>query len=169
MESTTITGTGLRSSRIGLGTWAIGGSSWGGTDEADAIRTIHAALERGINLIDTAPVYGFGRAEEIVGRALALSPQRDQVIIATKSGPGVERARTDFPQLFSAAHSDGIDDSLRRLRTEVIDLYQVHWPDPKISIEETAQTLAELQRAGKIRARPDRSNNSGNYYLGLLL
>jgi aryl-alcohol dehydrogenase-like predicted oxidoreductase len=152
MEFTTITGTGLRSSRIGLGTWAIGGSSWGGTDEADAIRTIHAALERGINLIDTAPVYGFGRAEEIVGKALARSRQRDQVIVATKVGlewnEGGQIFRNSSPQRIRTE----IDDSLRRLRTEVIDLYQVHWPDSKTPIDETAQTLTELQHAGKIRA-----------------
>ena len=143
--------------------------SWGGTDERDAIRTIRAALERGINLIDTAPVYGFGRAEEIVGRALALSPQRDQVIIATKVGLEWNEREQIFRNSSPQRIRMEIDDSLRRLRTEVIGLYQVHWPDPKISIEETAQTLSELQGAGKIRARPDRSNNSGNYYLGLLL
>jgi aryl-alcohol dehydrogenase-like predicted oxidoreductase len=152
MEFTTIPETGLRSSRIGLGTWAIGGSSWGGTDERDALRTIRAALERGINLIDTAPVYGFGRAEEIVGKALALSRQRDQVIIATKVGlewnADEQIFRNSSPQRIRME----IDDSLRRLRTEVIDLYQVHWPDPKIPIEENARTLAELQRTGKIRA-----------------
>lgn len=152
MEFTTIAGTRLRSSRIGLGTWAIGGSSWGGTDEAEAIRAIHAALERGINLIDTAPVYGFGRAEEIVGKALALSRQRDQVIVATKVGlewnEREQISRNSSPQRIRTE----IVASLRRLRTEVIDLYQVHWPDPKTPIEETAQTLIELRHEGKIRA-----------------
>lgn len=152
MEFTTIAGTSLRSSRIGLGTWAIGGSSWGGTDEAEAIRAIHTALERGINLIDTAPVYGFGRAEEIVGKALALSRQRDQVIVATKVGLEWNEREQIFRNSSPDRIRTEIDDSLRRLGTEVIDLYQVHWPDPKIPVEETAQTLTELQHAGKIRA-----------------
>lgn len=152
MEFTTIAGTRLRSSRIGLGTWAIGGSSWGGTVEAEAIRAIHAALERGINLIDTAPVYGFGRAEEIVGKALARSRQRDQVIVATKVGLEWNEREQIFRNSSPQRIRSEIDDSLRRLRTEVIDLYQVHWPDPSTPIEETAQTLIELQHGGKIRA-----------------
>jgi aryl-alcohol dehydrogenase-like predicted oxidoreductase len=152
MEFTTIAGSSLRSSRIGLGTWAIGGSSWGGTDEAEAIRAINAAVERGINLIDTAPVYGFGRAEEIVGKALALSRQRDQVILATKAGLEWNEREQIFRNSSPQRIQTEIDASLRRLRTEVIDLYQVHWPDPKTPIEQIAQTLTELQHGGKIRA-----------------
>jgi len=76
----------MKASRIALGTWAMGGWMWGGTDEADAIRTIHAALEHGITLIDTAPVYGFGRSKEIVGKALAVGGRRDRVLVATKVG-----------------------------------------------------------------------------------
>ena len=86
MESVTISGTNLQASRVGLGTWAMGGWMWGGTDERESIRTIHAALDKGINLIDTAPAYGFGRSEEIVGKAVAASGHRDKVIIATKVG-----------------------------------------------------------------------------------
>ena len=86
IERATIAGTSLSVSRVGLGTWAIGGWMWGGTDEAELIRTIYAAVERGINLIDTAPAYGFGRSEEIVGRAIAESGLRSQVVIATKTG-----------------------------------------------------------------------------------
>jgi aryl-alcohol dehydrogenase-like predicted oxidoreductase len=81
-------GTSLRASRIGLGTWAIGGAMWGGTDEAESIATIRSAVDRGVTLIDTAPVYGFGRSEEIVGRALAEVGLRDRVRIATKVGLG---------------------------------------------------------------------------------
>src|SRR5277367_5637238 len=84
METTPIAGTDC--SRIGLGTWAIGGWMWGGTDEAESIRTIHAALDRGITLIDTAPVYGFGRSEEIVGKAIAEGGRRGHAVIATKTG-----------------------------------------------------------------------------------
>src|SRR6266851_4703862 len=93
MEFANISGTGLKASRIGLGTWAMGGWMWGGTDEQESIRTIHAALDKGINLIDTAPVYGFGRSEEIVGRAIAESGLRSNVIIATKVGLQWEAGR----------------------------------------------------------------------------
>ena len=86
MEKILIGNIPLKASRIALGTWAMGGWMWGGTDEADAIRTIHAALEHGITLIDTAPVYGFGRSKEIVGKALAVGGRRDRVLVATKVG-----------------------------------------------------------------------------------
>jgi aryl-alcohol dehydrogenase-like predicted oxidoreductase len=86
MEFINIGGSLLRSSRIGLGTWAMGGWMWGGTDEDESIRTIHAALDKGITLIDTAPVYGFGHSEEIVGKAIEKWGKRDQVLIATKVG-----------------------------------------------------------------------------------
>src|SRR5512146_3240012 len=86
MEFVQVNGTDLNASRIALGTWSIGGMMWGGTDEQDAIRTIQRAVDRGINLIDTAPAYGWGRAEELVGRALAESRRRDEIIIATKFG-----------------------------------------------------------------------------------
>jgi aryl-alcohol dehydrogenase-like predicted oxidoreductase len=86
VESATIAGTSLAVSRIGLGTWAIGGWMWGGTDDDESIKTLHAAVERGINLIDTAPAYGFGRSEEIVGHAIADRNLRSRVILATKAG-----------------------------------------------------------------------------------
>ena len=151
MEFTTISGTSLIASRIGLGTWAIGGSGWGGTDETDAIATIHGAIDKGINFIDTAPVYGFGRAEEIIGKTLAESGQRDRVIIATKTGLSWN-GREIFRDSSSSRIRAELDDSLRRLQTDVIDLYQVHWPDPNTAISETAEALAELKEQGKIRA-----------------
>src|SRR6185369_4982304 len=86
VESATIAGTSLAVSRIGLGTWAIGGWMWGGTDDDESIKTLHAAVERGINLIDTAPAYGFGRSEEIVGHAIAEGKLRNNVLLATKVG-----------------------------------------------------------------------------------
>jgi aryl-alcohol dehydrogenase-like predicted oxidoreductase len=138
-------------SRIALGTWAIGGWMWGGTNEDESIRTIHAALDRGINLIDTAPVYGFGRSEEVVGRALAQDGRRWQAVIATKVG----LAWADGNPYRDAGKSRivrEVEDSLRRLQTDVIDIYQVHWPDPNTAIEETAEAMAALYRAGKIRA-----------------
>ncbi len=150
MERITIGNSNLTTSRIGLGTWAIGGWMWGGSDEAQSIATIRAAIERGVTLIDTAPVYGFGRSEEIVGKALAHG-LRDKLQIATKVGLAWRSGaayRDSRPQRIRTE----IEDSLRRLRTDVIDLYQVHWPDLETPLDETARTLEDLRRAGKIRA-----------------
>lgn len=134
-------------SRIGLGTWAIGGWMWGGTDEARSIETIRGAVQGGINLIDTAPVYGFGRSEEIVGKA--LEGIRDQAVIATKVA--LEWPNEQVRRNASAARiRQEVEDSLRRLRTDRIDLYQVHWPDPQVSHEETARELERLRQEGKI-------------------
>jgi len=151
MEMVEIPGTSLRASRIALGTWAIGGWMWGGTDETDAIRTIHAALDRGINLIDTAPVYGFGHSEEIVGKALASGGRRARTLIATKAGLDWQGARP-FRNARKASIVAEVENSLRRLQTDVIDLYQVHWPDPNTPIAEIAEAMGALYRAGKIRA-----------------
>jgi aryl-alcohol dehydrogenase-like predicted oxidoreductase len=153
MEFTTISGANLNASRIGLGTWAIGGSGWGGTDEGAAMATIRAAIDRGITFIDTAPVYGFGRAEEIIGKALYGSGQRQRVILATKAGIKWNWTRTKFSRDSSPRRLRAeIEQSLRRLRTDTIDLYQIHWPDPRTPFEETAQALATLKAQGKIRA-----------------
>ena len=151
VELAIIAGTSLTVSRIGLGTWAIGGWMWGGTDEDELIRTIHAAVEHGINLIDTAPAYGFGRSEEIVGRAIADRSMRSRVVIATKTG-----LEWKDGNVFRNASRDRIlreaTDSLRRLHTDYIDVYQVHWPDPLVPIEETAEAMQTLLDEGKIRA-----------------
>src|SRR4029434_10711690 len=151
MEYAKVKGLNRKVSRIGLGTWAIGGFMWGGTDEREALDTICAALEHGISLIDTAPVYGLGRAEELVGRALAQYGKREEVIIATKVG--LEwRSDQVFRNSTRSRIMKEIDDSLRRLQTDYIDIYQVHWPDPLVSIEETAAALHQLYKQGKIRA-----------------
>lgn len=151
MEHVGIEGLAWPVSRIGLGTWAMGGWLWGGTDEAESIATIHAALDRGINLIDTAPVYGFGVAEQIVGKAIAERGGREQVIIATKAG--LEwNGHAPYRNSSARRLRKEIEDSLSRLRTDYIDLYQVHWPDPAVPIDETARTLEEMRQAGKIRA-----------------
>ena len=148
VELATIAGTGLAVSRVGLGTWAIGGWMWGGTDDAQSIKTIHAAVDRGINLIDTAPAYGFGRSEEIVGRAIADGGLRSQVVIATKTG-----LEWKDGNVFRNASRDRIlrevEDSLRRLQTDYIDIYQVHWPDPLVPIEETAAAMQTLYDQGR--------------------
>lgn len=136
-------------SRIALGTWAIGGWMWGGTDEARSIETIRGAVQGGINLIDTAPVYGFGRSEEIVGKA--LEGIRDQAVIATKVA--LEWPNEEVRRNASAARiRQEVEDSLRRLHTDRIDLYQVHWPDPQVPHEETARELERLRQEGKILA-----------------
>ena len=151
MESVAISDTGLTVSRVGLGTWAIGGWMWGGTDERASIDTILAAVDHGINLIDTAPVYGFGRSEEIVGRALAEGRLRERVAIATKAGLAWEAGRV-FRDASRTRILRDLDDSLRRLRTDYIDIYQVHWPDPLVPIETTAEAVRALFEKGKIRA-----------------
>jgi aryl-alcohol dehydrogenase-like predicted oxidoreductase len=138
-------------SRIGLGTWAIGGWKWGGTDSWEAIRTIQAAVDQGINLIDTAPVYGFGRSEELVGQALAPHGRRASAIIATKVGVEWSKGRV-YRSSSPERIRQELEDSLRRLGTDYIDLYQVHWPDPSVPIEETAWTMGRLLKEGKIRA-----------------
>ena len=151
MERAAIAGTSLEVSRVAIGTWAIGGWMWGGTDEAESIATIRAAVEHGINLIDTAPVYGFGRSEEIVGKAIAEGHLRSRVLIATKTG--IEwSGGSVFRNASRARILQEVEDSLRRLRTDHIDVYQVHWPDPLVRIEETAEAMRTLFEQGKIRA-----------------
>jgi aryl-alcohol dehydrogenase-like predicted oxidoreductase len=151
MEFATIPETSIRISRVGLGTWAIGGWMWGGTDEEESINAINAAIDRGVNLIDTAPAYGFGRSEEIVGRAIADSGRRSRVLIATKAGLEWKDGKV-FRNASRERIRREIGDSLRRLQTDYIDIYQVHWPDPLVSIEETAETMQTLFDQGKIRA-----------------
>src|ERR1700686_2151224 len=151
MERTAIPGTSLRVSPVAIGTWAIGGGVGGGTDEAESIATIQAAFEHGINVIDTAPAYGFGRSEEIVGKAIAEGRLRDKVVIATKVGLEWKDGRV-FRNASRGRIMREVDDSLRRLRTDYIDVYQVHWPDPLVPIEETAAAMQTLFKQGKIRA-----------------
>jgi len=150
-ESVEIPGTRLRVSRVALGTWAMGGWMWGGTDENASVATIRAALEQGVNLIDTAPVYGSGVSEEIVGRALAVAGLRAHAIIATKVGLESRDGKV-YRNATRARIMEEIDESLRRLRTDYIDIYQVHWPDPLVPIEETAEAMRTLYEEGKIRA-----------------
>ena len=150
-ESVDIPGTQLRVARVALGTWAMGGWMWGGTDERAAVATIRAALDQGINLIDTAPVYGFGVSEEIVGQALGVAGLRARAVIATNVGLEWRDGKI-YRNATRARIMQEIDDSLRRLRTDYIDIYQVHWPDPLVPIEETAEAMRTLYEQGKIRA-----------------
>jgi aryl-alcohol dehydrogenase-like predicted oxidoreductase len=148
-EFVQIPNTQLKVSRVALGTWAMGGWMWGGTDQREAIATIHAALNQGINLIDTAPVYGFGASEEIVGAA--IDGVRAQTVIATKTGLEWRDGKI-YRNASRARIMQEIDDSLRRLRTDYIDIYHVHWPDPLVPVEETAEAMRSLYEQGKIRA-----------------
>ena len=150
-EMVLIPGTQLRVSRVALGTWAMGGWMWGGTDARESVATIGSALDRGINLIDTAPVYGFGVSEEIVGKALADSGLRSRAVIATKVGLEWRDGKV-YRNATRRRIVQEIDDSLRRLRTDYIDIYQVHWPDPLTPVEETADAMRALHEQGKIRA-----------------
>jgi len=151
METIRIGASGITASRVALGTWAIGGWMWGGDSDVDeSIRTIRSAVERGITLIDTAPVYGFGRSEEIVGMALS-GGLRDRAVIATKVGLEWRDGKVWRNSSPSRIRKE-VEDSLRRLRTDYIDLYQMHWPDPLVRIQDTAAELARLLKQGKIRA-----------------
>jgi aryl-alcohol dehydrogenase-like predicted oxidoreductase len=141
----------MQVSRIALGTWAMGGWMWGGTDDAQSIATIRAAVEHGVNVIDTAPAYGFGRSEEVVGKALAEGRLRSRVLIATKVGLEWKDGGV-FRNASRARILQEVEDSLRRLRTDYIDIYQVHWPDPQVEMEETAEAMRTLFEQGKIRA-----------------
>ena len=151
MEFAKIPKTDINASRIGLGTWAMGGWMWGGTDERLSVLTIEEAIDHGVNLIDTAPVYGFGRSEEIVGKALSKGGLRQRVVLATKVGldwrDGQPFRNASRRRIFAE-----VEASLKRLRTDVIDIYQVHWPDCATPIEETAEAMGRLYDQGKIRA-----------------
>src|SRR2546423_7760782 len=151
MELTNIPGTSLKVSPVAIGTWAIGGWMWGGTDEAESIATIRTAFEHGINIVDTAPVYGFGRSEEIAGKAIAEGRLRSDVLIATKAGLQWDGGKVSRNASRARIMAE-VEDSLRRLRTDHIDVYQVHWPDPLVTIEETAEAMHTLFEQGKIRA-----------------
>lgn len=160
MLKRTIGASGISASAIGLGTWAIGGWMWGGTDEPAAIDGIRASLDAGVTLIDTAPAYGMGRSEEIVGAAIA--GRRDEVVLATKCGLvwHTDKGRHFFDQAGKPVHRylgpesirHEIEQSLRRLRTDRIDLYITHWQDPTTPIADTLGALENLKREGKIRA-----------------
>ncbi len=151
---------GLEASVVGLGTWAIGGWMWGGTDERAAVAAVQAAIDAGVNLLDTAPAYGLGRSEELVGQAIA--GRRDKVILATKCGlvwhtrQGTYYFDQDGRPVHRFLGPDSIryelERSLARLGTDTVDLYQTHWQDSTTAIEDTMACLMDLQAAGKIRA-----------------
>ncbi len=144
----------LEVSVIGFGAWAIGGSgwsyAWGPQDDQDSINAIHAALDAGINWIDTAHVYGHGHSEEVVGRA--IRGRRNDVIVATKCGLLKGNDGTVVPCLKKNSVREELEGSLRRLGVDAIDLYQIHWPNPEEDIEEAWTVLADAREKGLVRA-----------------
>ncbi|HEX9513308.1 MAG TPA: aldo/keto reductase [Puia sp.] len=166
MEYRELGESGLSVSAITFGAWAIGGWMWGGAERKDAVEAIRASYDLGVTSIDTAPIYGMGLSEEIVGEALQ-GISRDKVQILTKYGMRWDEAKGDFS--FSSKDNAGnplniykyggkesiikeCEDSLRRLRTDYIDLYQIHWPDRTTPVEETMEAVAGLIQQGKVRA-----------------
>ncbi len=164
MEMMQVGKSGIEVSRLGLGTWAIGGGSWwGDNDDAESIRTIHAALDLGINLVDTAPVYGMGHSEEVVGKAIC--DRRNRVILSTKCGLMFDRTEGSYyfsrdgkevyKNLTKGAIIDSVEQSLRRLKTDYIDILFTHWQSVEpfiVPVEETMEALMLLKKQGKIRA-----------------
>ena len=164
MEYTTLGKSDLEITKIVFGAWAIGGWMWGGADKSDAIDAIHTAMDLGITTIDTAPVYGFGKSEEIVGEA--IKGKRDKLQILTKYGL---RWDTEKGQKFFASKDDDgkikilhkyagkedvikeCEESLKRLGTDYIDLFQIHWPDVTTPIEESMEAVDRLIEMGKVR------------------
>jgi aryl-alcohol dehydrogenase-like predicted oxidoreductase len=166
MEFQELGSSGVTVSRITFGSWAAGGWMWGGTEQNDAVGAIHAGYDLGVTSIDTAPVYGMGLSEQIVGEALKSLP-RDKVQVLTKFGMRWDVARGDFAMktkdnaghnldVYKYAGRDSIiqecEDSLRRLGTDYIDLYQQHWPDITTPIDETMEAVSRLIEQGKVRA-----------------
>ncbi|MEV4775878.1 aldo/keto reductase [Microbacterium sp. LWH12-1.2] len=160
MLTRTIGNSSIEASAVGLGTWAIGGWMWGGTDESESIAAIQASIDEGISLIDTAPAYGQGRAEEILGTA--IRGRRDDVVLATKCGLvwHTRKGNHFFDYDGEPVHRylgresivHEVEESLRRLGTDHIDLYITHWQDPTTPIDETVAALVQLREQGKIRA-----------------
>ncbi len=154
MKKKRLGSSGLELTRIGLGTWAMGGADWaygwGAQDDRESGDAIRKALDLGINWIDTAAVYGLGHAEEVVGRAVA--GRRDAVIIATKCGRVWDAGNpVPYGRLKPDSIRREIEASLRRLGTDRIDLYQIHWPNPEEDIEAAWEEIARHVKAGKIR------------------
>ncbi len=153
METRQLGNSDLKITALGIGAWAIGGSGWLGSmgpqNEDDSVPAIHAALDRGLNWIDTAALYGLGHSEEVVARALNGRTPRPYVF--TKCERVWDSSGKVGASLEAASIRRECEDSLRRLQTNVIDLYQIHWPEPDQDIEEGWTELARLQEQGKVR------------------
>jgi aryl-alcohol dehydrogenase-like predicted oxidoreductase len=157
MHTRTLGRTDLQLSTVGLGAWAIGGdgweTAWGPQDDADSIATIVRAVECGVNWLDTAPIYGHGHSEEVIGRALAALPETDRPMVFTKCGLWWNPAdRMEPPARDTSRIRRELEHSLRRLGVERVDLYQIHWPPFDSAIEEFWPTMVDLREEGKVRA-----------------
>ena len=150
MEYRNLGATDLRISTVSFGCWAMGGVWWGKVDDDESIAAVRGALDLGVNFFDTADVYGFGHSEEILAKA--LGSRRNQVYVATKGGLEWDDKNNITPNNSRAHILSAAEASLRRLKTDAIDLYQIHWPDPKVPIAETATACLELLNSGKVRA-----------------
>ncbi len=155
MQKRRLGNSGLELTTIGVGTWAMGGGDWrfgwGDQDESDAIAAIARAVDLGVNWIDTAAVYGGGRSEELVGKALAQLPANSRPLVATKCSRIIQPDGSIVGCLRPESIRAECDASLKRLGIDTIDLYQLHWPDPEQDIQAGWQTLVELKQAGKVR------------------
>lgn len=147
MKTVQLGASNLQVSEIILGTWAIGGTMWSDYDETNAVKAIQAAIDNGINCIDTAPAYGGGHAEKLI--ASVIAGKRESIMIASKCGLDIENGyRHNLKPDFIAYD---LDQSLKRLKTDYIDLYQIHWPDPATPVEATMDALMKAKNSGKIR------------------
>ena len=138
--------------RIGIGTWAIGGWMWGGTDEETSVKTLRTAFDQGLNLVDTADIYGFGTSEKIVGRAIREHKNRDDIVLVTKVGVRWDEQGNVKRDASKEYILQEVEESRKRLDTDYFDVYMVHWPDPMVSFEETAEAMQQLLDEGKIRS-----------------
>ncbi|MBS3807547.1 MAG: aldo/keto reductase [Bacteroidales bacterium] len=138
--------------RIGIGTWAIGGWMWGGTDEKVSIRTLREAFDRGLNLVDTADLYGFGTSEKIVGKAIREHGNRDDLVLVTKVGVEWDEKGKVWRNSSRDYILREVEDSRKRLDTDYLDVYMIHWPDHRVDFSETAEALQKLMDEGKIRS-----------------
>lgn len=140
---------GIKVSAVALGTWAMGGDFFGPIEDEQCIKALHAGLDHGINIIDTAPIYGKGYSEKLVGKAIQGRP-RDKIILATKCG--ILLTAEGGRDMSARAITAEVEESLTRLGTDYIDVYQIHWPDGKTPVAEAMGALMALKKAGKIRA-----------------
>ena len=150
MEYRKLVNSDLNVSAVGIGCWAMGGAAWGATDDNVSIAAIQKALDLGINFLDTAPAYGKGHSEEIVGKA--IKGRRDKAFIATKCGLEWNKKGRIWNNASRERLFKEIDECRERLDVDVIDLWQVHWPDPHIPIQETMEAMVKIKELGKIRA-----------------
>ena len=151
MRYNRLEGLDIVTSCIGFGCWPLGSHGWGKVSSPEIIKAVHKAIDCGVNFFDTAPIYGLGHSEELLGKA--LGSKRKDVIIATKVGLTWKKGKTfqKFTASSPANISREIDESLKRLNTDYIDIYQIHWPDPNTPLEDTLSAMEKLKNSGKIR------------------